>query len=65
MRYFIVFFDGMYGDGHFRGHQAIMSYGFINRSITEGKIKEEFGYDQVVLTNLIEISDQDYAEFLS
>jgi len=65
MRYFIVFFDGLYDEGHFRGHQAMMSYGFLNRNITEESIMEEFGYDIVIITNLIEISEQDYVEFLS
>ena len=64
MRYFILFFMGEYNEASFRGWRGYESRGMINAQTACDMLKEDRGYDHVVVTNLIELEEEDYDDFV-
>ena len=65
-RSFIVFFRGHYGGEIFEGNEAIQTNGeFVSWQDFVNEMEDEKGYDDVLITNLIEITTSDYEDWIN
>lgn len=65
-RNFIVFFRAFYGGEVFDGNEAIQTDGeFISWQEFVEKMVEDRGYDDILITNLIEVTLKDYDDWIS
>ena len=66
IRSFIVFFTGHYGGEEFSGNEAVQTNGnFISWQSFVDEMMDDRGYDDVLITNVIEITASDYEDWIN
>lgn len=66
-RYFIVFYLGLIRNGETTGHINFITWDnrYINSKDTIDFLKKKHSFTHVVITNIIELSKQDYEDWCS
>jgi len=64
MRYFIVFYNYIKGGNTGNGTFSMVRPSFINHNEATGYIEKSMSADSAVITNIIELSEEDYKEFV-
>ena len=65
-RSFIVFFTGTYGGEEFRGNEAVQTTGsFVSWQSFVEEMMDVRGYDDCLITNIIEINPSDYEDWIN
>lgn len=67
-RYFIVYFTGLDGDGELRRGKVLMFVedgGYVNEKFIHDKIVQEHGLQEPFITNINELSQSDFEDFVA
>ena len=61
-RYFVVFFHGVYQDNGFKGMVELVSEDgeYLNKRAASYAIREEYGFDEAIITGWRELSKEEY-----
>lgn len=64
-RYWLVFFTGNYDKSTFKGNIPIISYDgyFLNKRMVCNDIEDQYGFDEIVITNFKELTNKEYNEW--
>lgn len=64
-RYFIYFYKGFYENNTFEGVLDVESVhgAYINKITIDAQLKNEYGYSEILPTNIIEINEQDFKDW--
>ena len=64
MRYFKIYYIGVYGSSPFHGNIVVESKGYPNKDILGDELCDEMGYSDIAIIGVNEMPEEDYYDWL-